>query len=98
MPRVSSVVKLFSLHFLQVLREGLHPISVLSHDHRVWDDSAKSTGASLEANVLGLVLVVFSVHRRLVRRRLWILQLAVMCDVVWLPSQELLFELLSVDH
>lgn len=86
------------MHFLQVAREGLHPISVQCHDHWVWNHTTESARASLLANLLGDVLCSLVLHRGLVRGGLGILQLDEMGDVVRLTSKEVLLELLRVDH
>lgn len=50
------------------------------------------------AHLLGLVKWCSSLHGGLVRCLLGVLQLNVVCDVVGLPSQEVLLKLLGIDH
>jgi len=65
---------------------------------RVWNDSTNTTGNSFVVNNCSLVIVVFSVHGCLVRGLLGRLKLDIMGNVIWLSSEEFLFEVFSVNH
>ena len=75
----------------------MHSHLGLHHCHRVGHHASDSTGGSLEIQDLGSFIWLPSVHRRLVRCSLLLLELNVSRNVVGLSAEELLLVLFGVE-